>query len=311
MLKIYDTKKACWTVRDHLMRENSDGISGWKVLMDYGVEYVDETYGDLEIAIDGMTDNPQNAILYILEPPLVSTSAYVNETKRNFLANFLCIDKDPNYVKQICGHEVNNVYSAVYCSFLNYKTNWENKEKHMVCVAAMQEFHNQFTEKYSLYKYRNGILDEAAKRYGDKFDFYGRSGSGGALNYRGRIDGSRYEFSKMDVVYNYNFIITLENSNFNGYVTKIDQPLVVRSIPIYFGSESVKEFVPKDLYIDISDFGSIEGTLDYVDSLSEDKIKKWIQNIDDFIKDPKKTYRLSSIALADEFIECLKNLNLI
>lgn len=71
-----------------------------------------------------------------------------------------------------------------------------------------------------------------------------------------RFSGMWYQ-SKLDFIKNYKFTIAFENSLINGYTTeKLLQPLMVGSIPIYFGNAQVaKDFNPR-AFINAADYGN-------------------------------------------------------
>ena len=77
---------------------------------------------------------------------------------------------------------------------------------------------------------------------------------------------------KLNFIKNYKFNIAFENMKVDGYVTeKILEPLVARTIPIYWGSDSVKNEFGEGAYINISDFSSIKEAVNYIIELDQDE----------------------------------------
>lgn len=105
------------------------------------------------------------------------------------------------------------------------------------------------------------------------FDFFNR------LNeYKSIASGGRWNNTvggavadKLDFIKDYKFHIAFENMKADGYVTeKIMEPLVARTIPIYWGSHSVKKEFGEGSYIDISDFDTIDLAIDYIKKVDND-----------------------------------------
>ena len=305
---LFEKRDDCWTIWEHLNRKTYDGACGLDLLRDHGVEYSDDASGDIEVSMYGRACNPRSSINYILEAPVVCPDPYAGiYHEKSFLGRFTALEPNPDYVTKICGEYIKNTYKSQVCAIFDYKTEWENKDKFMVIFTSVQDFEGPFKNEYSLGGVKRRTIVKAAERYGDKFDFYGKKDDG-CPNYRGRMfDGRRWDYPKMDCVAGYKFSICLENSMFDGYVTeKIAHSLNTRTIPIYYGAPNIKDYVPKELFIDMQDFETIDQCFDYVDSLSENKIKSIIEDIDSFVKDDKATSKISSLRLANDFVNCLK-----
>lgn len=76
---------------------------------------------------------------------------------------------------------------------------------------------------------------------------------------------------KIDFIKNYKFHLAFENMRADHYVTeKILEALVARTVPIYWGSKSVKKEFGEGSYIDISDFDTIDRAIDYIKKVDVD-----------------------------------------
>lgn len=80
----------------------------------------------------------------------------------------------------------------------------------------------------------------------------------------GRCDNWRKD--KIDFVANYKFTIAFENSNYDGYTTeKMTQPIMARSIPIYWGNPSVEKEFNKDAFINANNYeNNFKGLIDLI-----------------------------------------------
>lgn len=90
------------------------------------------------------------------------------------------------------------------------------------------------------------------------------SGGGHLNNVGGRIP------DKMKFIKDYKFTIAMENSVVSGYTTeKIIQPMMVNSLPIYYGNPKIDlDFNPAS-FINVSDFHSMQEAIDYIIYLDE------------------------------------------
>lgn len=76
---------------------------------------------------------------------------------------------------------------------------------------------------------------------------------------------------KLGFIKDYKFNLAIENSNFDGYVTeKLIEPLIVHSLPIYWGNEWVKKEFGTKGYINISDFNTLGNAIEYIKRVDTD-----------------------------------------
>lgn len=76
---------------------------------------------------------------------------------------------------------------------------------------------------------------------------------------------------KLSFIKDYKFTLAFENSSSPGYTTeKLIEPMLVNSIPIYWGNPAVAhDFNPRS-FINISDFPSFEAAIDYILKVDSD-----------------------------------------
>ena len=76
---------------------------------------------------------------------------------------------------------------------------------------------------------------------------------------------------KVSFISDYKFTLAIENSISNGYTTeKIIHPMLVNSMPIYWGNPSVEEDFNKKSFICIQDFQSLENAIEEIIRLDND-----------------------------------------
>lgn len=75
---------------------------------------------------------------------------------------------------------------------------------------------------------------------------------------------------KQEVISKYKYAICLENMEYPGYVTeKIIDCFRVGVIPIYLGAPDISDFVPKEAFIDLREFVSIDELNSYLANITE------------------------------------------
>jgi hypothetical protein len=94
---------------------------------------------------------------------------------------------------------------------------------------------------------------------------------GKALNNR-KLENDEGVQSKGRTMARYKFTIAFENAIAKDYVTeKFFHPLIVGSVPVYFGAPNIAQFAPGDnCYININDFSSVRELTDYLRQLDAD-----------------------------------------
>lgn len=110
------------------------------------------------------------------------------------------------------------------------------------------------------------LADPMRERFFQLLSKYKQVDSGGRLwnNVGGPVA------DKLSFIKQYKFNIAFENSRVAGYTTeKIMDPMVVNSLPIYWGNPQVgADFNPKS-FVNVHDFNSIEDAVDYVVELDK------------------------------------------
>ena len=83
--------------------------------------------------------------------------------------------------------------------------------------------------------------------------------------------GGGYLKDKLDFISKYKFNIAFENCSSIGYTTeKIMEPMVVDTIPIYWGNPRISDDFNKESFVCLSDFDTIEDCIKYIKRLDDD-----------------------------------------
>lgn len=79
---------------------------------------------------------------------------------------------------------------------------------------------------------------------------------------------------KMDFIKDYKFVISFENSSYPGYTTeKLIEPMLVGSIPVYWGNSDVGIDFNSKSFVNINDFSSYQEAINYIIELDNDEQK--------------------------------------
>ena len=150
----------------------------------------------------------------------------------------------------------------------------------------------------------NNNADPIRERFFYELSKYKKVDSGGRfLNNIGKP-----VINKLDFIKDYKFTIAFENSSVLGYTTeKIVEPMVVDSMPIYWGNPNIEHDFNKKSFIYVNDFPSIEETIEEVIRLDNDDnayLKKisepWFLGSDYYSNKNKLTIFLTKIINQDK-----------
>jgi hypothetical protein len=77
---------------------------------------------------------------------------------------------------------------------------------------------------------------------------------------------------KRSFIKDYKFVLSFENSTYPGYTTeKLIEPMLVNSIPIYWGNERVGEDFNTQSFVHVNSFASYEAVIDRIIELDRDE----------------------------------------
>jgi succinate dehydrogenase flavin-adding protein (antitoxin of CptAB toxin-antitoxin module) len=76
---------------------------------------------------------------------------------------------------------------------------------------------------------------------------------------------------KINFIKDYKFVISFENQAWPGYTTeKIIEPMLVNSIPIYWGNPLIDQDFNVNSFVNVNDFSSTDRAIEYIISLDQD-----------------------------------------
>ncbi len=111
----------------------------------------------------------------------------------------------------------------------------------------------------------------------------------------------------VDLIKNFTFVLILENTNAQGYVSeKIYDAFIAGCIPIYLGNNNDRVNIPTDMYIDLHKFKTSRDLQNFLDSLSLEDIEAMRQVI--LEKRHQVLANVSTQAFADAFGTAIKKI---
>lgn len=137
-----------------------------------------------------------------------------------------------------------------------------------------------------MYSEREKVITWFENNAIEEFDLYGFGWNADKHpSYKGTVG------SKFDTYHKYKFALCLENmKEVRGYITeKICDCLTAGIVPVYYGASDTSEYVPKDCYIDYSQFNSVEDMYHYLRNMSYDTYMEYIRNIEKYVDNPAYT----------------------
>lgn len=132
-----------------------------------------------------------------------------------------------------------------------------------------------------LYSERERLITFFEKNYSSQFDLFGTGWSKEKHpSYQGTPE------NKYEVYHCYRFALSLENTKgVKGYVTeKIYDCLVSGIVPIYQGADDILHYVPKECFIDYSQFGTMQELADFLIQMPEEKYLAYQEAMKAFLK---------------------------
>jgi hypothetical protein len=125
----------------------------------------------------------------------------------------------------------------------------KNKFCNFVYSNPGNPFRNKFFKKLSKYK----KIDSAGRLYNNtKF----------------------YANSKLELIKNYKFTISIENESYPGYTTeKIFEPMLAHSMPVYWGNPLIEKDFNTNSFVNIHNFDTTDDAIDFIIELDRDESK--------------------------------------
>jgi hypothetical protein len=114
--------------------------------------------------------------------------------------------------------------------------------------------------------------------------------------------------NKKEFISDYQFVISFENSSFPGYTTeKLVEPMLVNSIPIYWGNPVVGNDFNTTSFVNIPDFKSFDEAIEYIIELDSNEEKYLEMASRPWFKDNQIDPQYSEESLLDQFDFIIKD----
>lgn len=208
-------------------------------------------------------------ILLVMEPKVVAPLSYNQKFHKYF---DIVLTWDDSLVD---GEKYYKFFYAQYNPHKEYQLSFFQKKQLVMIAGNKGSMH-----KNELYSVRRKVIDFFEDKR-DCFDLFGFGWEKENLcNYRGFVE------HKLDTLAAYKFCVCFENmTGVRGYITeKIFDCFFAGCVPIYWGADNVTEYIPKDTFIDMRKFSSIEEMYQYVQAIDESEYKKYIENAQAFLQ---------------------------
>ena len=104
--------------------------------------------------------------------------------------------------------------------------------------------------------------------------------------------------NKQEILLCSRFSIVYENiQGLEGYITeKIFDAFVAGNVPIYWGAPDIKDYVPKECFIDRRDFTSHDQLYKFIKNMKENEFLEYKKNIKDFLQNKAEIFSCEKFA---------------
>lgn len=180
-------------------------------------------------------------------------------------------------------NDLNILFSNMsYDNHLVYRYDEIPKKRKLACMILRRETRKEYHENSNKFKEKKldlekiyGLREEVVKY--QKIDIYGRNWSYEMPNYKGPLNPHMKKYS---VLNEYKFNIIIENVVVDNFLSeKIFDSFLSLSVPVYFGSPRIQDWIPDSCFIDVRNYKNLDDLVDYLENLSEAEYDVYISNI--------------------------------
>lgn len=170
------------------------------------------------------------------------------------------------------------------------------KEKFCTLIAG----NKNSSHPLELYSKRVQAIRWFENNHPEKFDLYGVGWEKEKFpSYCGKV------INKKETLEKYKFAICYENAQMvPGYITeKIFDCFFAGCVPVYWGANNVTQHIPCECFIDWRDFADYEELYQYLLTMTDEKYKFYLKNIQEYLNSPKSksfTHEHFAAVLADQ-----------
>ena len=135
--------------------------------------------------------------------------------------------------------------------------------------------------------HRKVILEFFQEKPKGEFEFYSRTCPDLKYisMYKGPIAGHHSGTEKISLLKDYRFCFCFEHTlGLEGYITeKIFDCFAAGSVPIYYGAKNIDQYIPKDCFIDMQAFATLEDLYTFIKNMPKETYERYIDNIKKYL----------------------------
>jgi hypothetical protein len=266
-----------------------DGLSVWRYLKKYCFEKninlntidlwneKDDTCEDVFVSLNHKKNSVlknnkfKKRILFQFEPPVVMPDVYKNIDHLSEIYNEIFLSNTSDNSK--CGYfNLPQTHNDVLSDY------WGNTNRYfLTMINANKKPSSHYKELYSErikaveFFSRSNDIDLYGFGWDNRLFFpYWFYKSALQKVYKGAVESKYQTLSK------YNFTICFENMIMPGFVTeKFFDCFFAGTIPVYWGAPDIKNYVPKDCFIDMRDFKDYRELRRFLKSISKSEMESY------------------------------------
>ncbi len=210
----------------------------------------------------------EKLLLFLWEPPSVMPENYRTDYHEQFSKVYTWNDS------LVDNQKYWKLFHPVLIPMIQESISFEKKK--LCTLIACNKWSAHPNE---LYSERSRVIQFYESQHSDEFDLYGKWWPNNCKVYKGQI-ARKVDFLKL-----YKFAYAYENiKGVPGYVTeKIFDCFHAGCVPVYYGASNIALSIPKECFIDRTDFKSDEELYNYLKSMNEVDYQRYIQNIQKFL----------------------------
>lgn len=240
----------------------------------------------------------EKRVLLMLEPSNVNPSLHLLPWLRWPFSRVFTFNDE-----QVARYGYNKISYFVLGNMLQYRTPPFRvppfAEKKLVIGINSNRWAYMPTSTYSM---RRAYFRFFEQRYPGQFDLYGHGWNRPCVFYERWFGHPRFEsyrgeipediVSKIEIMSRYRFHLCIENNiNEPGYVSeKMTDCFCARCVPLYMGWRHADRYIPRECFIDLRDFDSIESVCRFMESMGPDQYQRYLEAIERFMNSERAEY---------------------
>jgi hypothetical protein len=183
-------------------------------------------------------------------------------------------------------------YDNIFSRFISKPRHYFNK---------LRYFNNSIFKFDDLYETRFKIISHLAES--NEFYLYGRNWNS-AIKYNKLLSGLNLKNNptesqdKAKTISEFKYVLCIENTILDGYITeKIFDAMIHGSVPIYLGAPDIKNIVPGNCFINLSNFDMQNNLIDHLKCISLEEWNMYRENINNYLNSNDfKKHKIENIA---------------